>query len=129
MFEVFVILQVFAVGFICGQFYLAWKIRKTMQKIGESLGIDLDGLERQLANGESTIKVTRAENYFTEVTSNSILLYCKETGKFIAQAEDLTKLAEEVYNHSKVRFATVNHNNQEFTFIEGKIVKNLEIIE
>lgn len=129
MFEVFVILQVFAVGFICGQFYLAWKIRKTMQKIGESLGIDLDGLERQLATGESTIKVTRAENYFTEVTSNSILLYCKETGKFIAQAEDLTKLAEEVYKHSKVRFATVNHNNQEFTFIEGKIVKNLEIIE
>lgn len=129
MFEVFVILQVFAVGFICGQFYLAWKIRKTMQKVGESLGIDLDGLERQLANGESTIKVTRAENYFTEVTSNSILLYCKETGKFIAQAEDLTKLAEEVYNHSKVRLATVNHNNQEFTFIEGKIVKNLEIIE
>lgn len=129
MFEIFVILQVFAVGFICGQFYLAYKIRKTMQNIGESLGIDLKGLEDQLANGQSTIKVTRAENYFTEITNNSIYLYCKETGKFVAQAEDLTKLAEEVYHHSKVKFATVNHNNQNLTFIEGKIVKNLEIIE
>lgn len=129
MFEIFVILQVFAVGFMCGQFYLAYKIRKTMTRIGQTLGIDLQGLEDRLANGQSTITVTRAENYFTETTKNSILLYCKETGKFVAQAENLAQLAQEVYDHCKVRIATVKHNDEEFTFIDGKIVKNLEIIE
>lgn len=129
MFEIFVILQVFAIGFICGQFYLAYKIRRTMQKIAQTLGIDLQGLEEGLANGKSTITVTKAQKYFTETTKNSILLFCKDSGKFVAQAEDLAKLAEEVYEHSKIRFATVKHNNEEFTFIEGKIVKNLEIIE
>ena len=129
MFEIFVILQVFAVGFMCGQFYLAYKIRKTMKKIGETLGIDLQGLEDGLAKGQSTLTVTRAQNYFTETTKNSILLYCKETGKFVAQAENLAQLAQEVYDHSKIRIATVKHNDEEFTFIDGKIIKNLEIIE
>ena len=60
---------------------------------------------------------------------NSILLYSKSTGNFIAQAETMAQLADDLYKFNKARFAIVKHDEEEFVFIEGKIVPNLQVIE
>jgi hypothetical protein len=65
---------------------------------------------------------------FTEMTKNSILLYNKDTGKFLAQAETFDELANNVFKFNNIDFAVVKHDEQLFWFVEGKVKNDLQDI-
>jgi len=130
MYEFLVLAQGFMLGWVACRFYMAWKIHKTIKKIADDNGIDLNDMaETFLETRGIQTSVIQVPNLFTELTKNSILLYNKDTGKFIAQAETIEELAENVYKFDNIKFAYVNHNTEKFWFVEGKVRTDLKEIE
>lgn len=115
-------------GFIMGQIFFALKIRKTIQKMAKELNIDLNNVEKDILNLNKNVKVIKVTNLVTEYTANSILLYNKDTGDFVAQANNVQELAENVYKFNKISFATVNHDEKLVWFVEGKVQDDLKEI-
>jgi len=128
MYEILVLTQVFMFGWVSCHFYMAWKMRQALKKVAEDNGMSLDELANTFleTRGIETISVP---NYFTEANGSSILLYNKDTGDFIGQANTIDELAENVYKFDKVKFALVHHGDKNFWFVEGKIKDNLKDIE
>ena len=94
--DLIVYANIFALGWISCQVYIAWKLRKALKKVAEDNGMTLDEMaETFLATkGIQTVSVP---NYFTETNGSSILLYNKDTGNFIGQADTVDELAENLY--------------------------------
>jgi hypothetical protein len=128
MYEILVLTQVFMFGWVSCHFYMAWKMRKALKKVAEDNGMSLDELADTFLQTQGVRTIT-VPNYFTETNGSSILLYNKDTGDFIGQANTVDELAENVYKFDRVKFALVNHDNKEFWFVEGKIKDNLKDIE
>jgi hypothetical protein len=128
MYEILVLTQVFMFGWVSCHFYMAWKMRQTLKKVAEDNGMSLDELADAFLQTQGVRTIT-VPNYFTETNGNSILLYNKDTGDFIGQANTVDELAENVYKFDKVKFALVNHDNKEYWFVEGKIKDSLKDIE
>jgi len=120
--------QIFLAGWVCCHFYMVWKLRQALKKVAEDNGMSLEEMaEKYFAmNGVNVIKVP---NYFTETNETSILLYNKDTGDFISQAYSIDELADKVYKFNKVKFALVNHNDQQYWFVEGKVENDLKHIQ
>jgi hypothetical protein len=117
-------------GWILGQAYVAYKLRKALKKVAEDNGMTLEELAETVQGIESSVtKVINVPNLFTEVSENSIMLYNKDTGKFMGQAKSVEELAENLYKFDKVKFALVNHDERQFWFVEGKIKNDLKEIE
>lgn len=114
--------NIFAFGWICCQFYLAWKLRRALKKVAEDNGISLEELANNFfeAQGVQT-HIVKVPNYFTETNGNSILLYSKDNGDFIGQADTVAELAENLYKFDKIKLALVNHNDKQYWFVEGKV--------
>jgi hypothetical protein len=130
MYEILVLSQVFLFGWVSCHFYIAYKIRKTMKKIAEDNGMNFEDLVQTLSDDEKVSKsVIKVPNLFTEFTKNSILLYNKDTGKFLAQGETLEELADMVYKFNNIKFAYVNHNENKVWFVEGKVRNDLKELE
>lgn len=128
--DLIVYANIFALGWISCQVYLAWKLRKALKKVAEDNGMSLEELANNFfdAQGIQT-SVTKVPNYFTETNGNSILLYSKDTGDFIGQADSVEELAENLLKYDKVKFALVNHDSKQYWFVDGKVqndVKNIE---
>lgn len=121
--EFFIYLNVFIAGWLCCQFYLAWKLHKAFKKIAEENNLTMEELASTFfeTRGINT-QVIKVPNYFTEITSNSILLYSKDTGDFVSQANSIEQLAKNVYEFNKIKYASVNHNDNQFWFLEGKVL-------
>jgi hypothetical protein len=115
-------------GWVSCHFYMAWKMRQSLKKVAEANGMSLDELADAFLQVQG-VRAIKVPNYFTEINGNSILLYNKDTGDFIGQANTVDELAENVYKFDRVKFALVNHDNKEFWFVEGKIKDNLKDIE
>ena len=128
MYEILVLTQVFMFGWVSCHFYMAWKMRQSLKKVAEANGMSLDELADAFLQVQG-VRAIKVPNYFTEINGNSILLYNKDTGDFIGQANTVDELAENVYKFDRVKFALVNHDNKEFWFVEGKIKDNLKDIE
>lgn len=125
--DILTFLGIFTTGWICCQFYFTYKIRKVLQKVAEENGMTLDEMvDSYMEKGVNVIKVP---NYFTESLENSILLYNKDTGDFVSQANSMEELADNVYKFNKIQFATVKHNNKHIWFVEGKVQNDLKSIE
>lgn len=128
--DLIVYANIFALGWISCQAYLAWKLRKALKKVAEDNGMSLEDLANNFfqAQGIQT-SVTRVPNYFTETNGSSILLYSKDTGDFIGQADSVEELAKNLYAYDKVKYALVSHDNKQYYFVDGKVeneVKNIE---
>ena len=130
MYEILVLFNFFIFGWIACRFYMAYKLRNALKKIAEENGLTIEELGESLfeMQGIST-KAIRVPNLFTELTDNSILLYNKDTGNFVAQAETVQELAEHVYKFNKISFALVNHDDKQVWFVEGKVKDDLKEIE
>ena len=126
--EVLIFLQAFLAGWVSCHFYMAWKMRQALKKVAEDNGMSLDELADTFLQTQGVRTIT-VPNYFTETNGNSILLYSKDTGDFIGQASTVDELAKNVYEFDKIKFALVNHNNQQFWFVEGKVENDLKNIE
>lgn len=122
--------NMFGFGWICCQFYITWKLRRALKKVAEENGMTLEELS-EIYSESQTVKTTtiKVPNLFTESTNSSILCYCKDSGDFIAQANNVEELAEHIYKYNKIKFAYVNHNDDKVWFVEGKIRNNLDEIE
>lgn len=127
MYDFLVLFQGFLFGWVCCRFYMAYKLRKALKKVAEENGLTIEELGENLFDMQG-IKTIKVPNLFTELTGNSILLYNKETGNFIAQAETVQELAEHVYKFNKINFALVNHDNTQLWFVEGKVRDDLKEI-
>ena len=122
---ILIVVNVFILGYIIGQSVMAYKIRATLRKLAEDNGMDFDEMERTFLSN-SNVNVIKVPNLFTETNRNSILLYNKDTGKFVAQAETFDELAENVYKFNNIKFALVTHDEQMFWFVEGKVKNDLQ---
>jgi len=122
---ILIVVNVFILGYIIGQSVMAYKIRATLRKLAEDNGMDFDEMERTFLSN-SNVNVIKVPNLFTETNRNSILLYNKDTGKFVSQAETFDELAENVYKFNNIKFALVTHDEQMFWFVEGKVKNDLQ---
>jgi hypothetical protein len=122
---ILIVVNVFILGYIIGQSVMAYKIRATLRKLAEDNGMDFHEMERTFLSN-SNVNVIKVPNLFTETNRNSILLYNKDTGKFVAQAETFDELAENVYKFNNIKFALVTHDDQMFWFVEGKVKNDLQ---
>ena len=128
MLEVFsIVVSVFVLGFVVGQTMMALKIRTELKKLAEDNGIDFEEMERRFLKDQKP-RTIRVPTLFTEMTKNSILLYNKDTGKFLAQAETFDELANNVFKFNNIDFAVVKHDEQLFWFVEGKVKNDLQDI-
>ena len=128
MLEVFsIVVSVFVLGFVVGQTMMALKIRTALKKLAEDNGIDFEEMERRFLKDQKP-RTIRVPTLFTEMTKNSILLYNKDTGKFLAQAETFDELANNVFKFNNIDFAVVKHDEQLFWFVEGKVKNDLQDI-
>ena len=128
--DIFIFINGIIFGWIWGQAYVAYKLRKALKKVAEDNGMTLEELAETMQGIETSVsKVINVPNLFTEVSGNSIMLYNKDTGKFMGQAKSVEELAENLYKFDKVKFALVNHDERQFWFVEGKIKNDLKEIE
>lgn len=121
--------NIFALGWISCQAYLAWKLRRALKKVAEDNGMSLEELASTFFETQGIqTSVTKVPNYFTEPNGSSILLYSKDNGDFIGQANTVEELAENLYKYDKVKFALVNHNEMQYWFVDGKVETDLKNI-
>ena len=113
--------NVFALGYIIGQSVMAYRVRSTLRKIAEDNGMNFDEMENRFLDNKTKVNVVKVPNMFTELSANSILLYNKDTGNFVAQAETFDELAKNVYKFNNIKFALVKHDDQLYWFVEGKV--------
>jgi hypothetical protein len=122
--------NIFALGWISCQFYIAWKLRRALKKVAEDNGMSLEDLANTFFEGQGIqTNIVKVPNYFTETNGSSILLYSKDTGDFTGQACNVEELAENLYKFDKVKLALVNHNDQQYWFVEGKVKTEIKDIE
>jgi len=114
--ELLDLLLAFSIGWYAGQMYLSWQIKKKMDKVCESLGIDINKYNLE---DITEIKVNRVPNMFTEYEGNSVYLYNKDNGNFVCQGNTLEDLARTV--NKEYTAAIVFDKEQKIIFHDGKI--------
>jgi len=128
MFELlslFVLLSVFSLGWVLGQVYFAYKLRKNIKQIAEKYGMTLSEWENTF-NEVSNIQITKIQTFFTETIGNSIMLYNKDTGTFVCQGTDINELAQKAFEFNNVKVALVKHDDMDMFFVQGKVSNTLE---
>lgn len=98
---------VFLFGFLVGELYLAFRIRKVLE----------DMIEESYDEEEATVEVFKLK---TEVTSDSILLY-DEQGLFICQGKTIEELAVMADKYSGIKYAAVLHDAKIVMFMDGVV--------
>lgn len=128
--DLIVYANIFALGWISCQAYIAWKLRRALKKVAEDNNMSLEELANTFFETQGIqTNIVKVPNFFTETNGNSILLYNKDTGDFIGQAYTVEELAENLYKFDKIKLALVNHNEKQYWFVEGKVeteAKNTE---
>ena len=118
----------FFLGYIVGQTAMALKVRNTLKQLAEDNGINYEEMEERFLKDNKPVTI-KVPTLFTESNKNSILLYSKDTGKFISQAETFDELASNVYTFNNINFAMVKHGEELFWFVEGKVKHDLNDLE
>lgn len=118
----------FFLGYIVGQTAMALKVRNTLKQLAKDNGINYEEMEERFLKDNKPVTI-KVPTLFTESNKNSILLYSKDTGKFISQAETFDELASNVYTFNNINFAMVKHGEELFWFVEGKVKHDLNDLE
>lgn len=128
--DILVFINGIILGWILGQAYVAYKLRRALKKIAEENGMTLEEMANMFQDvKKSGPNIVKVPNLFTEIAENTIMLYSKDTGKFMGQAKSVEELAENLYKFEKIGFALVKHDSREFWFVEGKIKNDLKETE
>ena len=104
------IILILALGWVMGQFYTIYKLRKNLR----SVIIIQEEVSRP--------NVFKLE---TEEVDNTILLYDRDTNDFICQGTSLEQLAQLSREYKKIEYATVKHGDYFVAFIEGKVTEKV----
>lgn len=108
MFEIFILLVVFIVGFLVGEFSVLFRMHKVVISMIES-----DKKEE-----------TELHTLFVEDVDDVLYLYNDGDRAFICQAETMDELAKLSQEYKNIKYAAVVHDNKIFAFVDG-IVKNV----
>jgi hypothetical protein len=103
------IILILALGWIMGEFYTMYKLRKNIHSY-----LIIEEIKRP--------NVFKLE---TEEVDNIILLYDRETNDFICQGNSLQQLAELSREYKKIEYATVKHGDYFVAFIEGRVTEKV----
>jgi hypothetical protein len=98
---------VFLIGFVLGELYLAFRIRKVLE----------DMIEDSSDEEEIKVEVFKLK---TDITPDSILLY-DEQGLFICQGKTIEELAVMADKYSGIKYAAVMHNEKVVMFMNGVV--------
>lgn len=112
MFEIFILLVVFCVGFYVGESIFAYRIRHLIYKEAKSQGILIDLDEKS----KPTI-----DKLFVESTNDMMYLYEYEKNTFICQGKTLGELARLAQKYKNIQYAIVEHNKEMLVFVDGSV--------
>lgn len=122
MMDLFDFLIAFSIGWFGGQWYMGYQLRRNIEKIAAKYGMTFEEWSDSL-NQVVKDSVKKVPKMFTEHIGNSIYLYNKDTGGFVAQAESLEELAKLIaIEHSMV---IVVDKDKMFLLSEGKVQTEL----
>jgi len=99
------IILLLALGWVMGEFYTMYKLRKNIHAY-------------LIIEEQTRPTVFKLE---TESVGDTILLYDRDTKSFICQGNSLQQLAELCRQYNKIEYATVKHGEDFFAFFEGKV--------
>lgn len=100
----------FLIGFVLGEVYLAFRLRKVLESMVEA------ALEEE-AEEESLVEVYKLK---TESTNDSILLY-NDQDQFICQGKTIEELAILSKENYGISFAAVMHHGKIVMFMNGAV--------
>lgn len=120
------LIQGFILGWIVHRIFINYQLKKVLEMIAKRHNISLEEMANTVLAEEKYIHVPFL---FTEAVDNCIMLYNKETKQFVSQATTLEELAKNLIEHNKIKYAVVDHNDERFWFVEGKIRKDLKDLE
>ena len=110
--ELFYLIAIFVVGFLCGDAYAIYKVRKLVSKV---------------LNGEVTIEEVPVEDdkkepiaLQVEIT-NGIMYLFDANDNFVCQGESLKDLADSALKNKRIEYAKVKHGDNIVYFIKGMV--------
>jgi hypothetical protein len=113
MFEIFILLVVFIVGFLVGEFSVLFRMHKVVISMIDSESDKSDKKEE-----------TELHKLFVEDVDDVLYLYNDGDRAFICQAKTMDELAKLSQEYKNIKYAAVVHDNKVFAFVDG-IVKNV----
>lgn len=115
------IIAVFYFGFVVGEAFTAYRLRRALRIVAETLNMDFDEELQKIKNenGQS-LQVSKLYQLETETHGDMIYLFDKERKDFICQAKTLEELAKLAKEHRKILGAVVTHGDKTLVFSDGK---------
>jgi|APGre2960657404_1045060.scaffolds.fasta_scaffold82901_2 hypothetical protein len=104
---------VFLIGFVLGELYLSFRIRKILE----------DMIDKSIEDEEEETLVELFK-LKTEINSDSILLYDEE-GLFICQGKTIEELAVLAEKYSGIKYAAVMHEEKIVIFMDGVVKETI----
>jgi len=117
MFEIIILLVVFAIGFYVGESIFAYRIRHLIYKEAKLQGILID-LDEE---AKPTI-----DKLFVEYNNDMMYLYEYEKNTFICQGKTLGELAKLAQKYKNIKYAIVQHNEEMLVFVDGSVKEKNE---
>ena len=102
---------VFLIGFVLGELYLSFRIRKVLE----------DMIEDSIDEEETMVELFKLK---TEISDDSILLY-DEQGVFICQSKTIEELAVMADKYSGIKYAAVMHDTKIIMFVDGVVKETI----
>lgn len=108
----------FALGWFCGSMYTTYQHIKSIRRLAQERGMDLDKIAELASQSERpTIPVLLVERQ-----GNMIYLYEKTGNTFVAQGLSFEELAKKTLEQ-KIRVALVVDGDKEMWFYDGELKK------
>lgn len=115
--ELLYIIVIFVVGFMCGDAYAVYRVRKLINKV---------------INGEVTAEDIEEESPKPPValnveTTNGIMYLFDTDDNFICQGESLKDLAKHAMQNKRIEYAKVKAGDDIVYFIKGVVAKTVDL--
>lgn len=104
--DIIIYISVFILGWIVGNQFLMFKLRRVLIKMAIDHGVDIEEDDEEVV-----------PTFFTELDNGVIFVYNKKNNAFICQGSTL----EEVASRCNVRVAKVQHDKNLLVFVNGKV--------
>lgn len=126
MFEIFIIVFIFWLGYQFGQVALSWKLRDILRKEAIKEGIVVDGNYNIINVKDEKPNVFQL---FIEKANNILYLYDRENDTFVCQGSSLVELAKLAKEYKNIKYAAVIDGNEVYAFVDGTVKTEQEVLK
>lgn len=113
MFEIFILIVVFGIGFYVGETTFAWRIRHLIFKEAKEQGIKIE-----LDAPETKPNIAKL---FIEKANNIMYLYDYDAKTFVCQGNSIDELALLAQKYKNIKYAVVQHDEEMLIFVNGSV--------